>query len=257
MTSVEAVSLVSKLVSISVLVQSFELMSLRKEFRENGLYPWSILKAEYSRGLQPLFSLFFSARNFPFLILAQLILALVLFILPVFWICVGLMITALFINLRFRGTFNGGSDKMTLMSLIALVIATSHDNSVFSVIVGMWFLALQSVTSYLFAGFAKLREPTWRSGSVLFQLLNLPHYPVPQMIRKRVMKNPEWMKIIPWALLGFECLFPLIFLNSFVAMIFFSAALIFHLMNVCIFGLNRFFFAWVATYPAIFFLIQK
>ncbi len=257
MTGAVAISFISQLVAFSVILQSLELLCISREFKEDGLYPWSILRLEYPRGIREFFSPFFSHPSFIFLIVVQLILSLWLFFQPAFFVCSSLFFTALFINIRFRGTFNGGSDKITMISLLALSIATWNPLSNFLMVIGLGFLAFHSVTSYVFAGFAKLKEPSWRKGTVLSDLLRLPHYPVPNKIRQWVILRPGLLRVLTLFILGFECLFPLIFYHQTLAFIFLSMAFTFHILNVWLFGLNRFLFAWIATYPAILFFIQK
>lgn len=257
MTAFETLALTAKLVAISLMIQSGELLYLRKEFQTGGLWPWSILKKDFPPMIGSLLSFILSSPYFLILIIVQMVMSAVLFINPTIWICAGLFFTALMINVRFRGTFNGGSDKMTMMSLIALMIATSHNQNQFYCIAGLGFLALQTVTSYFLAGFVKFRMPSWRNGQVLPTFLRLPQYPIPQKLRQLGVQNPKRLQTFSKLLLGFECLFPLVFLNYHLAIIFFAVACIFHLVNIWIFGLNRFFFAWIATYPAILFFIRK
>jgi hypothetical protein len=54
-----------------------------------------------------------------------------------------------------------------------------------------------------------------------------------------------------WAFIGWECAAPLALLHPLVALVFCTIALLFHFLVFWFFGLNRFFWAWLATFPAI------
>ena len=55
----------------------------------------------------------------------------------------------------------------------------------------------------------------------------------------------------------FELIFPLSFLNSAALILALFIAALFHLANACVFGLNRFFWTWLAAYPSILWLQHR
>jgi hypothetical protein len=59
-----------------------------------------------------------------------------------------------------------------------------------------------------------------------------------------------------WAVMIFECLFPLALVNTQSCLAFMSVAILFHLSNFYLFGLNRFLLSWAAAYPALLYCSQ-
>jgi hypothetical protein len=167
-----------------------------------------------------------------------------------------LLITYLLISLRFRGTFNGGSDSMTMTTLIGLAltqIPTSHDSLAS---IGMYFLAIHCTLSYFIAGIIKIKNPHWRSGFALQTFLIHSNYLVPSKIKL-------WARYPLFSICGsiivivFECSFPLIWLFPSLAGYYLFAGFVFHLINYFTFGLNRFVFAWLASYPTLLYCTLK
>jgi hypothetical protein len=60
-----------------------------------------------------------------------------------------------------------------------------------------------------------------------------------------------------WAVISFELLFPLALLTHLTLIIGLAIAAIFHFANACLFGLNRFFWIWLAAYPSILWLQHR
>ena len=55
----------------------------------------------------------------------------------------------------------------------------------------------------------------------------------------------------------FELLFPLSLLTASSLYVALVIAASFHLANACLFGLNRFFWIWIAAYPSLLWLQQR
>ena len=159
---------------------------------------------------------------------------------------------ALVLLLRWRGAFNGGSDFMTLVGLTGLLIA--HAVGAFHGMetgwrAGLWYIALQSLTSYFMSGWVKLLHPSWRSGRALPQFLDTGiHGP---LAPDSAYRKPRLALAISWAFTVWEGLFPLALLDVRLAALFCAVASVFHFLVFRFFGLNRFFWAWMTSYPAI------
>jgi hypothetical protein len=54
-----------------------------------------------------------------------------------------------------------------------------------------------------------------------------------------------------WTFILWECAAPLALLDTRLAVVFCAIAALFHFLVFWFFGLNRFFWAWVASFPAI------
>ncbi len=222
-----ALELTARLFALSWSLQALEQWLVRRSLAR--VYPWSIVRRDY--GVR------FGDAAWPFLILAQVPLALGL-VTPhgfVPWLALAL---ALLQAARFRGSYNGGSDSMTLVVLLGLALART-----FSARLGLAYIAAQLVLSYFLAGVFKLRDPAWRNGSALPALLAAPQY------RSTPFRAP---RLAGYAVLAFECMFPLALLDIRLSWLFAITALLFHTLNARVLGLNRFLWAWLAAYPALF-----
>lgn len=168
------------------------------------------------------------------------------------WPLVGLAGLSLLILHRFEGPYNGGSDRMGLLALWCLTAATLapsiHLKELF-----FGYLGAQLVLSYFISGGVKIVNPDWRSGRALGDVFRFSAYPVSEALRGWA-DRPRVLLAMSWAVMGFELAFPLAMLwrPGLVAAL--AVAATFHLANACLFGLNRFFWTWVATYPALLWL---
>jgi hypothetical protein len=114
---------------------------------------------------------------------------------------------------------------------------------------GLIYVAIHSASSYFISGGVKLANADWRSGKALPLFLDGGVYgplsPTSLYWRKPVAIACSWSFIV-W-----ECLAPLVFLDVAFAMFYCAIASVFHVLVFWHFGLNRFVFAWLSTYPAV------
>lgn len=190
-------------------------------------------------------------RHEPVLFLPQIIAAVVLIVglwpSPAVWALWALAVLQLH---RFQGAYNGGSDKMALLALSCLGLA--HLAPAWADI-ALGYLAVQLVLSYFVSGWVKLTNPQWRSGAALTQVFRFSAYPVSENLR-RLANHPRLMQSASLGVIGFEVLFPLALLHPLVLGVALVIAAGFHLLNALLFGLNRFLWIWIATYPALIWL---
>lgn len=168
------------------------------------------------------------------------------------WACLALVINALFILHRFQGPYNGGSDRMGLLILCCLCLVYFMPSQQWREIV-FGYLAVQLVLSYFISGFVKIVNVEWRSGRALNDVFLFSAYPASEGIRAWA-KKPRLLFVMSWAVIVFELIFPFSLLTQeslFVALV---VAALFHLGNVFLFGLNRFFWIWLAAYPSLIWL---
>lgn len=164
----------------------------------------------------------------------------------------GLFVIAIWQLHRFQGPYNGGADKMSLLILTDLTL-------VHVVPQGQWkeaifgYLAVQLLLSYFISGQVKIVNAQWRSGQALADVFDFSAYPVSDALRNFA-KRKRLMWAMSWAVMLFELIFPFTALShpSLIVALLFGAA--FHLANACLFGLNRFFWIWLAAYPSILWL---
>lgn len=156
---------------------------------------------------------------------------------------------------RYRGPYNGGSDTMTLLVLLCLCLSHLAPSRYWQEI-ALGYLAIQLTLSYFQSGWVKVVNAQWRSGEALQQVFALSAYPVSAAVRNWA-KNARLLRVMTWAVIAFELLFPLALLNQTVLFIALFIAGLFHLANACLFGLNRFFWVWPAAYPVIVWFQQR
>lgn len=165
------------------------------------------------------------------------------------WVCFALVVLGLFMLHRYQGPYNGGSDRMSLLILCCLCLVLFLPSQAGKELV-FGYLALQLVLSYFISGWVKIVNPEWRKGQALQDVFRYSAYPVSESLRDWA-NWPRLLLIASWAVMVFELVFPLALLQqeTLIAALIIAAA--FHFSNACFFGLNRFFWIWIAAYPSI------
>lgn len=257
LTDSDSIFWITKAIACAVLLQGLELLQIRRAFASDGVWKWETLRPEFE--IFPGFArwLLRAALDYPrFLgvIAAQIALAAaaLAFEQPHPAVLIGMLAATGLTALRWRGTFNGGADYMTVLVLLLLSIeAVNRDRP--AVRLGcLWYLSVQAVLSYFIAGVVKFRNADWRSGRVLRRFMSGPPYDPPDFFAA-LSKRAGLMQLSSWGILLFELSFPLVLHSPAACLAFLTVALVFHLLNFAIFGLNRFIFAWAAAYPALYF----
>ncbi|MEP5730390.1 MAG: HTTM domain-containing protein [Sulfitobacter sp.] len=168
------------------------------------------------------------------------------------WVLLALSVHSVFVLHRFAGPYNGGSDRMGLLILYCLCLAHWLPNGVLSE-AAFGYLSIQVVLSYFISGQVKIANPDWRSGQALQDVFGYSAYPVAESLRAFA-GYPRLIWFASWAVMLFEVLFPLSFLSSTTLIPALFLAVAFHMANACLFGLNRFVWFWIASYPSILWL---
>ena len=118
------------------------------------------------------------------------------------------------------------------------------------------YLALQLVLSYFSAGWVKVVNPEWRTGRALQDVFQFSAYPVSESLRGWG-NRPNVLFVMSWSVILFELLFPLTLITPTTLKVGLTLAALFHLANASLFGLNRFFWIWLAAYPALLWLQHR
>ena len=165
------------------------------------------------------------------------------------WSLFFLLLLSLVLLHRFQGPFNGGADRMGLLILSCLCLAHFSQSRQWQEI-AIAYLAAQLVLSYFISGWVKVVNPDWRSGKALIDVFDYSTYPVSESLRN--WKNfPILLFYVSWAVILLELLFIFSLVASYALIIALILTAVFHFTNACIFGLNRFFWIWIACYPSI------
>jgi hypothetical protein len=168
------------------------------------------------------------------------------------WPLVGLAGLSLLILWRFRGPYNGGSDRMGLLALWCLALSRVLPPPPLQEL-AFGYLGTQLMLSYFISGGVKIINLDWRSGRALADVFRFSAYPVAENLR-RWAERPRVLLAMSWAVMLFELAFPLTLLSRPTLIAGLAVAALFHLANAWLFGLNRFFWTWLAVYPAILWL---
>ena len=195
-------------------------------------------------------------NNEQFLFLPRVVLSVLLMLgFMTQWVCVALVVLGLFILKRFQGPYNGGSDRMSLLILCCLCLVYFMPTLQWREYV-FGYLALQLVLSYFVSGWVKIVNPEWRNGRALQDVFRFSAYPVSDFLRGWA-DWPRLLFVMSWSVMLFELLFPFTLLTQVTLIVGLVIAAIFHLANAFLFGLNRFFWIWLAAYPSILWLQER
>ncbi|MFM2417847.1 MAG: hypothetical protein RL385_2570 [Pseudomonadota bacterium] len=254
LTLATALRLTGVLTGAVLVQQSAELLALRRAYAEYGVFGRDALAPNLPRlpgSLTRLLAPALGEHGLRMVLWLRLLLGASLVALPVHpGTAFSAAFCTLFVCMRFGGVFNGGSDYMTMA--LQLGIACASLGGVGSR-AGLTYIAVQSLASYTIAGIVKVKEASWRNGSAVASFLNHPHYGAPAWV-KGLVQNRQTALLLSWSVMLFECLMPCCLLSPALAMVGVGVAFGFHAGTVLAFGLNRFLWAWAATYPAILWL---
>lgn len=156
---------------------------------------------------------------------------------------------------HYRGPYNGGSDRMRLLVLGCLWLSHLAPSQAWQHIF-FGYLAVQVLLSYVVAGVVKLVNPEWRDGRALRDVFSFSVYPVSESLRTWA-GQPSALLVASWAIMLVEVAFPLALAHVMALQVALGLALAFHIGNACLFGLNRFVWAWIAAYPSLLWFQQE
>lgn len=243
------------LCALSLLIQTLEFFRLQPALQETGIWTWSRQRKELSHSplwMQRLADYVYQDRIHHLHLLLRAAAATTLFFGISLLSSLFLFISTIIILIRWRGAFNGGSDFMTLVVLSGLLIsqiAAPLIGAPMAYRAGLWFITIQAVSSYFISGSVKLFDVHWRNGTALpFFLSGAIFGP----LREDSIYKKRWFAIAAcWSFILWECTFPLALAGPVWAMLWCGIAALFHFLVFWHFGLNRFFWAWLCTFPAI------
>ena len=163
--------------------------------------------------------------------------------------CIALLVTTLLMLRRFQGPYNGGSDRMGSLILICLVLTHSLPDPLWKTY-AFGYLSIQLILSYFISGWVKVVNRDWRTGRALQDVFLFSAYPVTDVLRD-LAKRPRLLWALSWSVMLLELAFPFALFWPWTLIGFLILAGLFHLSNACFFGLNRFFWTWLAAYPSL------
>jgi hypothetical protein len=254
--------LVGTIAAVGVAVSSLEYLAILPQFAGNSIFSWKVFGSRLpplaSPGIDLARDRLLGQSGVRAILFARLTAGIVMGIpsLPVsVTAAAAFVVLATGAALTYRCGFGeDGSDQMLMivaagLCAFAVIPASSPWRPM-----GLWFIAAQSALSYGVAGFAKLFSPVWRSGEaslLIFRTMTYSTEPIARVLQR----SPLAQLALAWTTIAFECLFPLALIAPReVTIAFLIVGGTFHVLNAVVMGLNIFFWAFVAAYPAVFLL---
>ena len=259
LTIESAARITAVIVSIGILQGSVQLLLSLKEFRASGLFAWNSRQALVaSRGTSRGWIVGHNGAGWLRVVVIARIVASVALIIPfqsnLLYASYAtiILLSSLFLAYQIRYG-KDGSNQISVIILAGLIFTFLLPTSSPLQAVGLYFIAAQGLFSYFAAGISKLSNPQWREGSALRSILNTATYGQSQaaaFIRRR-----PWVGgFVGWSVIVVEIIFPvaLVAPPGLLAAMLFAGAML-HLGTVLLIGLDTFFWAFTATFPAIIF----
>lgn len=243
------------LISLFFLFSSLELLKLSSQPEFFKIWNYQHLQNDLMNGIplpKKLTNLLFSNQSFKWILFLQLTLSILLIPFSSPWIVATMFILHLIVCTRFRGTFNGGSDMMAFVLLTGALIFTSFESPESSRF-GFLYIAIHTIYSYFKAGYSKVVQKDWRSGRALPRFLKRSLYPDIQKLSVWLSNQKTISLLACWTVITFEIMILLLLLFPNLISIYFLISLGFHFSVFLMFGLNRFFWIWLAAWPSIFY----
>lgn len=251
-----ALALVARLAGLAVLVATIELVVGHRELARDGLWAWALLRREHAARpalVRIALDAMLGDVGFTVVLGVRVVAGFCLVALPgVPWPPLIALACALIVAVRLRGRDNGASDAIVNLVLLALAVPRAAIELVVADadVAVVAFVAAQALLSYFAAGVAKLREPAWRAGSALHAFASEPRFGAAATPRAWLAR-PRLGSALTHAVLAWELAAPLALASPAASVAFCVVGLAFHVGNHVVFGLNRFVFAWLSTYPAV------
>jgi hypothetical protein len=163
-----------------------------------------------------------------------------------------LLLTSAIILKRCDGPYNGGSDRLAVLMLFCLLLTNTLPQLRWREL-ALGYLAAQLTLSYAMAGWVKIVNPDWRNGRALNDVFAFSAYPVSENLRALSLR-PRLLFYASWGVMLFELAFPLSLFDAGLLHVALAIAVLFHISNALLFGLNRFVWVWIAAYPSLLWL---
>jgi hypothetical protein len=263
-SSLDFLALVLRTSACPILFSTIELLARPEIFDDDGLMSWEIDRLRH-----PLLTLGWTGRafdavmrhtSFVLLLWLRAFLAGVVLIAPASWLlnpALVASITGLLMLSAKRSTYGqDGADQMQLIVWIAALAAVTIGVPQAAPLC-LWFIAFQTCMAYTVAGISKLRASGWRRGEFLPGVLGTTIYGT-KLIGGLLRHHRRLALAASWLVLSFEVSFPLAWLlpwpwgASYLAL-----GCAFHVANTFLMGLGNFLLTFLATYPAVWFTLQR
>lgn len=248
----------SRLAAIGSLLGALEELSRPADMADRHLFAWPIrrtaLRAFGKKRAQPLLRCFEHPR-YQVLVATRAVAALGVIAAPSrsrIRAASSCVLTALLLAKSYRGNYGSdGSDQMSMIVHTTSAVAQLPGISPAQRTALESFVTFQSVLSYFVAGSAKVLSTSWRDGSAIDGIFRTQTYGG-EWLYRFVSARPWAKKTLAWSVTLAETAFPLVLVlphGPRQCLILLAAG--FHVGNARFMGLNRFFWAFLGTYPLV------
>lgn len=255
---------ITSILSIGLVISSLEDVANRSIYSKTGLLSWKVSKHSslfFLRGhFSKILKLVLNDQIFHYFLYLKLLLSISLFGLVMVGIISPIVISLLFLLmllLPLRSQMGlDGAHQMNLVVLFGLMIATiaGIDSKISSLC--LWFISGELILSYFVAGLNKAISPIWQKTHALNAIFSTKTYGHETLFRL-VTNNKAIAFALCWPMVLFELFFVTSLFSEYTCITFCLIGFGFHLFNAIFMGLNTFLFAFLATYPAVFYCFTK
>ena len=260
LTIESAARITAVIVGIGILQGSLQLLLSVKEFGSSGLFDWNsrqVLARSHgaSRGWMVGHSGLVWLR---IVVIARIVCSIALITPFQSNLLYGLyatiiLLSSLFLAYQIRYG-KDGSNQISFIVLAGLAFTFLLPTSSPFQAVGLYFIAAQALLAYFAAGISKVSNAQWRQGSALQSILNTATYG--HSTAAAVLRTRPWLGgFVGWSVIVVEIIFPVALVappGVLVPLLF--AGVMLHLATAVLIGLDTFFWAFTATFPAIIFV---
>lgn len=263
---VETYKWMSAFMSLYLILDSAEKLSIYREYSDEGVFSWKALQnihffSKRSKRVKQGLNFIFDNPRWTGILFLRSILSLLLLIVPFTSpltpvILVLLVTFGLLVNLRNYSIGAETQNRVGLMILITIMLYTLFPTSIVGK-VGLWFVSLQSCFSYFTAGYTKLLQKDWRKGNAILLILGYDSLIENKKLYSIFDRHKIYAIILCWITIIMECTFPIILIYGKPILYFYLIwGLLFHVLIAIVLRINLFVWVWLATYPALIFISQ-
>jgi hypothetical protein len=251
---------------LGIVLSVSEELVMRRMYADDGLLSWQVLRVARPRSVLPWVQQrvdqLFQPRAYVALLVLKLVTALMLLALSLVYqharLAVGLLAGAMLVQLllmKRRSVYGlDGADQMFAVVFLGLAVHDLMPLGSLGSAAGLIYVGSQAVLAYLIAGTAKLKGRSWRDGSALAGIMSTKIYgnsAAATLLHGRGALG----RIMCWSVIAFEVSFvAALFVDRPTMWVMLGVGVLFHAGIAGLMGLNSFFLAFVATYPAVAYL---
>ncbi|MCH9632684.1 MAG: hypothetical protein S4CHLAM6_10220 [Chlamydiae bacterium] len=261
------IHLILAITSFSILISSIEYIWNQSFITESGFLDWGTLRLRHriltkSGFVSKFFDKLFLNGSFLWINIARAILSFSIICMSFTseralyysFLVQTLALLTMLVSIRMPYG-QDGADQMALItvsaySLCSLIPAFNMEYFIF-------FIAIQGIMSYFFAGLIKIISSKWRSGQAILDIFSLEIYGSKAIYRILCKKKHLYIGLA-WFTFGFECSSILLpFIPIKLMILFVGSYVFFHAFNAAFMNLNTFFWSFLAVQPAIIYFCNK